>query len=125
MHDQSVSRLLALPAELRNKIYHFSLVDEDEIFITSELKPPSLLSTCRQVRNEALQIYYFANSFAHEIKNCDARLYGKFVKHVLRPIGVYSDSRWGYMCYLDGADWEESHALVSVYLGRRTGLVEV
>lgn len=59
---------LDLPGELRNHIYRYSLVTVDSIAITDGGKvplwmPPAVLATCRQIRNEALPIYYIENSF--------------------------------------------------------------
>lgn len=47
------SRLLALPPELRTKIYGFALTQEDDITLSATLREPGLLSTTRQIRKEA------------------------------------------------------------------------
>jgi hypothetical protein len=92
--------------EIRNTIYHLSLIEEDEISITSELKPPALLSTCRQIRNEAQQISYFGNTFAIVMLNCDSTLYRKFTENVIRPLGIQPDDpRWRSVAELEGVDW--------------------
>ena len=70
------SKLLLLPAELRNRIYEHALVAEDAIFVftakrikyedtivTHPIREPVFLSTCRQIRDEATPIYYRSNSF--------------------------------------------------------------
>ena len=60
------SRLLALPAELKNEIYRFSLLVQGDITIPSTgpaPKLPALLSVCREIRRDALQIYYQENDF--------------------------------------------------------------
>lgn len=57
-----------LPQELRNEIYHLALIEEDTVQINTELhrvwKAPPLLHTCRQIRTEALPIYFGNNAFA-------------------------------------------------------------
>jgi hypothetical protein len=105
-HDQSEASLLALPEEIRNRIHHLCLIEGVEIFITSELKPPALLSTCRQIRNEAQQIYYFGNTFAIVMLNCDSTLYRQFTKDVVRPLGIQPDDpRWRSVAELERVDW--------------------
>lgn len=70
--------LLELPAELRESIWAYSSTkesidvwifmtdDEDEVRSEPE---PGLLSTCRQIRNEALPIYYTSYNFTIECKD--------------------------------------------------------
>ncbi|KAK5121490.1 hypothetical protein LTR85_005323 [Meristemomyces frigidus] len=63
----SGSRLLDLPAELRNLIYAFAVVQDEPIPIPTEapyIQEPALLATNRQVRAECLPIYYGSNTFA-------------------------------------------------------------
>ncbi|KAK5124259.1 hypothetical protein LTR85_001962 [Meristemomyces frigidus] len=58
--------LLALPPELRNHIYSDVLSTGDVVVIHENgTKPalPPLLQTCRQIRNEALQLYHASNIF--------------------------------------------------------------
>lgn len=77
-------RLLALPAELRNHIYHLALTEDDPILITTSgfapyesgdavewkethlTNEPSLLHTCRQIRLEALPVFYSGNVFQED-----------------------------------------------------------
>lgn len=60
------SPLLALAPELRNDIYRHVLVSDAAIDIGSESSAtqPSILQTCRQIREEAESIYYHENIFA-------------------------------------------------------------
>lgn len=69
------SRLLSLPAELRNEIYSHALVQLTPIVLpyacetrssksASSGREPSLLSTSRTIRVEATPIYYGCNIFA-------------------------------------------------------------
>lgn len=61
--------LLDLPAELRNQIYHYVVVDPERISIDlsnldgPNTKQPALTKVCRQVRAEAITIYYLDNKF--------------------------------------------------------------
>lgn len=65
------------PAELRNRIYHFVLVSDDDVEITTVHRPneageyrkhltvvPSLLQTCKQIRHEASDFFFVDNTFA-------------------------------------------------------------
>lgn len=68
-------RLVALPAELRNRIYRLVLVLEDPILVTNigfktsehDAQEPfgelPLLRTCRHVHHEALAVFYGGNIF--------------------------------------------------------------
>lgn len=66
------SRLGALPAELRIRIYEYILAQQTRIDVTRTMglwgqasiwKSPALLQTCRQLRSEASDIYYGENTF--------------------------------------------------------------
>lgn len=72
-NDSRNSRLLGLPAELRNNIYRLALV-EGEIITPAQGSMPSvppLLSTNRQIQAEAASIYVQENMFAFDIDNLD------------------------------------------------------
>lgn len=67
--------LLTIPPELRNRIYEEVLVEEKKIDLShKDTKPPGLLSTCRQIRDEARKIWYFQNKFHLTVIACDCRL---------------------------------------------------
>ena len=62
------SRLLALPAEIRNYIYTFAVVEDSpieyyEVRKSSFLGGPAILRVCRQTRTEAMPNFYGANTF--------------------------------------------------------------
>ncbi|KAF7189270.1 hypothetical protein HII31_09423 [Pseudocercospora fuligena] len=61
------SRLLSLPAELRNNIYRNALISKSRIAIRDAagdvFDPPALLSVCRQISEEAASIFWAENSF--------------------------------------------------------------
>ena len=57
--------LLALPAEIRIRIYELALVEEDDsIELTPNLRVPSLLHTSSQIRRETRPIWFDRNEFA-------------------------------------------------------------
>jgi hypothetical protein len=65
-----ISKLFALPAEVRNYIYElvfvsiFNAFSEDGAWMVDwTWKFPSLLQTCHQIRSEALKMYYASNIF--------------------------------------------------------------
>lgn len=67
---QQPCRLLALSAELRNKIYTMAFEDEvvEDPFIKSWVEPrhfeaPALLMTCRQIYSEARLLFYATATF--------------------------------------------------------------
>lgn len=76
--------LLTLPGEIRTAIYEFSCLEEGRIVITRDLKPPPLLSTCRQIRSEATAIWYGQNEFEVTVWDCDASLLNSFYRHQKR-----------------------------------------
>jgi len=70
LHVQQQTPLLSIPAEVRNKIYQLSLVNEDvvlDVKILSTPTEPALLATCRQIRHEASSIFYGENTFHTDI----------------------------------------------------------
>lgn len=68
MTSNEDSPLLKLPAELRNAIYSLALeppVDDRPITIINRSRSPhpDLLGVCRQIREEALKVYYSESHF--------------------------------------------------------------
>lgn len=69
------SSFLALPAEIRNRIYAFALVEQNDIKIRSccclekvnKGEQLALTQTCRQIRRESLTMFYELNTFSFEI----------------------------------------------------------
>lgn len=64
----------ALPAELRNRIYHFALCDTEPVTIDfvhhgrrtrigGRKRLLALTETCRQIHNESLSVFYADNDF--------------------------------------------------------------
>ncbi|KAK5715099.1 hypothetical protein LTR15_010515 [Elasticomyces elasticus] len=60
--DEKPCLLLKLSAELRNNIYELVLLSEDSIDIRTETQP-AIARTCRQIREECIQIYYGQSKF--------------------------------------------------------------
>ena len=81
------------------------LVEDDETAVTAALQPPPLLSTCRQIRSEARDIWYFGNDFAFLITDCNIILHGRFVKNLIDATGISHDSQWTFAIEVDGIDW--------------------
>lgn len=74
------SRLLGLPAELRIRIYQYTLVHDGIIVVHPSVDPlePGLLKTCRQIRCEAASIHYRLNQFEFPANDLDVTVYKKF-----------------------------------------------
>ena len=67
---QLASRLLSLPAELRNNIYWFALVSSTPVVASTGRRQScaALLRTCHQIRDEATQIFYTNNTFREQLE---------------------------------------------------------
>ena len=70
---------LELPPELRNHMYQLVVIDDDRINMrvrfwnadgspNVQLRQPSLAATCRQIRAEALSMFYSCNISSHAIE---------------------------------------------------------
>ena len=69
----------AFPAEIRNNIYEMTLISpNDRIQVTHEFKTPGLLSVCRQIRQEAIQIYWLQNKFEVKVVDLDIKILVRF-----------------------------------------------
>lgn len=118
-------QLLALPAELRNRIYQFALIDENAISVVDiriimswyrkQLAPkvipipePGLLWTCRQISVEAMQIYYSNNLFTSDYRDnliVWLRDIGEKKSAMLKKVHIYHASFHsnpvGALCYME------------------------
>lgn len=66
-------------------IHQYTLVEKDRtVNLTANLNIPDLLATCRQIREESLQIWYVKNYFSIRIHDCDISLLLAFDKHLHR-----------------------------------------
>lgn len=84
--DRRNKKLLDLPPELRTAIYEYALIQTEEITIAASLGPPALLSVNRLIRTEASGLWYNSNTFAVEVKDCEASVLLAFDQH-LREVG--------------------------------------
>jgi len=75
------------------------------IRVVPQLRPPPLLSACRQIRSEARSIWYLTNIFEMEVHDIDATLINAWARHT-KAIGLYfehlSQVRWRVY---DSYDW--------------------
>lgn len=67
--QQTPPTLRTIPPELRNRIYAYTLVQEQPIELStgSSKNTSALLRTCRQIRQEASPMFYTANEFTFKI----------------------------------------------------------
>lgn len=81
------SRLLSLPPELRNRIYEYVLTRRHRLlpWKRQNIYPvePALTRTCRQMRSEALGVFYHDNTFVAPVLETDKQV------TVERAIGWY------------------------------------
>lgn len=85
-HNQTPRRFFKLPAELRNKIYHLVVPNEQSIthYGRSTRKELVMLQVCRQMRKDMVPIYYGNNTFAHDFRmESDVRIAQRWLK----PLG--------------------------------------
>lgn len=113
--------LLALPAELRNAIYRFALVENDRIQITDQKPPPSepgLLSVNKQVRKEARGIYHKENIFRFHVADYDITILLKWCAVSFRR----RTSRFNYLINRSH-NWPTLLAWLKAYYEDRCGKV--
>ncbi|KAK5703618.1 hypothetical protein LTR17_021942 [Elasticomyces elasticus] len=65
------SRLFTIPAEVRVRIYEYALISNAPIMIEKDEPQPNILRTCRQIRKEAMSIYYTENDFSMTVHQWD------------------------------------------------------
>lgn len=80
--DEALCRLLALPPELRTRIYEYVLAPKfkKKTITRYSLEQPPLLRTCKTIRAEARSVYYHDQQFQLDIKNFDSSLLQMFSK---------------------------------------------
>lgn len=91
MHPKS--RLLNLPAELRNTIHNLVLVDPRAFIIGDTIESPtptvaSLLATCTQIREEASPLYYALNSLRFLVSDAQPNTPTKWLSRRTRTESV-------------------------------------
>ncbi|KAK5111956.1 hypothetical protein LTR85_011703 [Meristemomyces frigidus] len=103
------SPLLALPAELRNRIYEFALLEQETVHVDDNLRRPALLDTCRQIRSEALRLWYTENAFLFTIHDCDGTVADKFLCS-LRMLPINDSKLHARYVYTGVANWKNLKA---------------
>ena len=85
--ESNTCRILALPAELRNEIYRYAIIEDGQIEVTLEGPgEPELLRTCGEIRQEAITIYYTENHFVLQIEDWDGAPLLPFMPHYKRNV---------------------------------------
>ena len=78
------SSLIHLPAELRNKIFAITLFERNAVTTVNEKgvkqAQPGLLTTCKQIRKEALKFYYYHNTFKLTVKDNDTTVAVRWIQ---------------------------------------------
>ena len=104
--EQSNVGFLDLPPEMRNRVYELALFEGNgPVAIDATWRPPALLSTCTQIRNETLCMAYTAHEFSYTITDCNVSLLVAFDKHV-ESLPKELRDRVCYGIRLYGRDWE-------------------
>lgn len=84
LHNHGTS-LLSLPAEIRNMIWRYTLLQEDELVVTAttDIMPP-LTRVCQQIIREAAPIYFSEQKFHCLCPDYDATAFHHFVRVIGR-----------------------------------------
>ena len=90
---------------MRNAIYRFALLSEETTTITAELKPPALLSTCSEIRDEAIGIWHLEQKFTLSIPDCNSDLASKFMAMSWRYARAPNQARYLGPSDLGGPNW--------------------
>lgn len=111
-------RFLDFPAEIRNLIYHYLLVDNSydpeclvEQRFTRKRLFPAIMRTCRKIHDEAVYVLYGGNYFTIEIndsKDCYVQ---------------YKDRFWSLYCLLHAPLMRNWQILIKKYEYPRSGLI--
>jgi hypothetical protein len=81
--------LFELPPELRNRIYELVIRESHHIAICKNHKPhpPDCLNACKQLRSEALKVWYQFNHFRIVIEHFDTSFLPLWADHI-QTVGV-------------------------------------
>ncbi|KJX99841.1 hypothetical protein TI39_contig350g00031 [Zymoseptoria brevis] len=93
--------LLGIPPELRNTIYRLIMTTQNsQVTVTATgYRRPPVLQTCKEIRSEALSLFYAEHSFTIRARNFDssaASLWTRRSRHLAPP---------GSMSCLANAEW--------------------
>ena len=109
---KAATSFMHLPAELRNMIYEFALLEQDSVDICAAEEPPALLSTSLAISREATPIYYGANTFDAPYQPDAARwlrTLSKRARSLLQSVRLVAESadfmRMGYSDMTRSAWW--------------------
>lgn len=119
--ERSSSKLLGLPAELRNRIYRFALIEPKTIELDKSKWPahqPAVLKTCRQIRHEALGVFYFGNKISTEILAWNPAVKDKF-NQLMTTYGTKSPQLSHY--FKGGPNWANLLGWLKAVHERRIG----
>ena len=74
--------VLELPPELRNAVYRFTICESSHINIghTFTFAEPAILQTNKQIRREALEFFYYENTFRFHISDLDCTLLRRWIR---------------------------------------------
>lgn len=113
--------LLALPAELRNTIYHLVLINEHPVEINPTSLPThlALTQTCTQIRAEASQIFFAANAFRAQGTASDLVRAATWLSNLGDHSNLISDLTLAPTCGGPGDDAFAPSAIQSEYVPRR------
>jgi hypothetical protein len=120
---RSDSPLLNLPGELRNRIYRFAIVNPLSIELDVgrwQNHQPALLRTCKQIRIEALGLFYIENKITTNIHDWDPVVKVRCSK-LLTSHNIRSHHLYHY--FTGGPNWENLLVwLKAVFQGKIGGI---
>ena len=67
-----VTPLLRIAPELRTRAFSMAMIDNEAVDVTSNLRPPPLLETCKLIRAESFGLWLNCQTFHFAIDDCDA-----------------------------------------------------
>ncbi|KAK5127473.1 hypothetical protein LTR85_006812 [Meristemomyces frigidus] len=108
----SQSPLLALPGELRNRIYRLALVEPRLVLLNrTKFVEPALLVACHQIRHEAAPIFYGENDFRIPVPNYDSticKLWTVKVRAVRRKYDIHIETSLSRGTGHEEPNWENA-----------------
>lgn len=120
----SASPLLNLPPELRNRIYRFALIEPNTVHVHRagwSFHQPALLKSCRQIRHEALGLFYLENKICTEIRDWSPAVRTR-VNQLLAANGILSSQQMHHR-FKGEPNWANLLAwLKDMYEGRIIGI---
>lgn len=100
IHNLTNSRLIALPNELKDKIFSYILLENDSILVHDQFKFPALLSACKQVRQQYSPVYFRNDTFLFEVMLPSERALAARWLTAIKVVGIKSprkiQMRWTF-----------------------------